>query len=159
MKNKLELLCIHCTATPEGREVYPDDIRKWHLSPVDKGGRGWSRVGYSDMILLNGVVAGLVKYNDDEFVDPWEITNGAKGINHKTRHVVYVGGTDKKGNAKDTRTPAQLEALKDYVFSTIKKHPDIKVCGHNQFAPKACPSFDVKLWCRSIGVHEKNILK
>jgi N-acetylmuramoyl-L-alanine amidase len=156
---KLELLCIHCTATPEGREVYPEDIRKWHLSPISAGGRGWSRVGYSDLIMTLGTVVNLMRYNDDNIVDPWELTNGATGINHKTRHIVYAGGTDKKGNAKDTRTKAQLQAMTDYIWAFLKKHPQVKICGHNQFAAKACPSFDVPKWLRSIGIPEQNIYK
>lgn len=155
--SKLQLLCIHCTATPEGRAVYPDDIRRWHLSPISEGGRGWSKVGYSDMIMLNGMPINLVKYNDDDIVDPWEITNGAVGINKIARHVVYVGGIDKDGKPKDTRTPEQLETMKSYVRTFITKHPDAKICGHNQFAPKACPSFDVPKWLRSIGIPENNI--
>lgn len=156
MGKKLELLCIHCTATPEGRQVFPDDIRKWHLSPPPVG-RGWSRLGYSDMITLSGMVVRLVNYNDDDIVDPWEITNGASGINSKSRHIVYVGGTDKVGNPKDTRNHEQKEAMKSYVRNFVAKYPDAKVCGHNQFAPKACPSFDVPAWLRSIGIPEKNI--
>lgn len=154
---KLKLLCIHCTATPEKRAVYPDDIRKWHLSPVSEGGRGWKQVGYSDMIMLDGTPIRLVNYNEDDNVDPWEITNGASGINSISRHVVYVGGTDKKGNPKDTRTPEQIETLKSYVKTFLKNHPTAKVCGHNQFAPKACPSFDVPNWLRSIGIPKENI--
>ena len=34
---KLKYLVIHCTATPEGREVSSADIRKWHTSPVAQG--------------------------------------------------------------------------------------------------------------------------
>lgn len=154
--SKLQLLVIHCTATPEGRAVYADTIHKWHTSPPPEG-RGWKQVGYSDMILLAGTLVNLVKYNDDDVVDPWEITNGATGINAIARHIVYVGGTDAKGNPKDTRTPAQIEMLTSYVRNTIKKHPHIKVAGHNQFAQKACPSFDVPTWLRSIGVAESNI--
>lgn len=156
--SKLQLLVIHCTATPEGRPVYPDTIREWHTSPPPKG-RGWKQVGYSDMILLDGTPICLVPYNDDAEVDPWEITNGATGINSIARHVVYVGGTDKKGNAKDTRTAAQLKTLTNYVRNTIKNHPHIKIAGHNQFAPKACPSFDVPAWCKSIGIADANIYK
>jgi N-acetylmuramoyl-L-alanine amidase len=153
---KLQLLCIHCTATPEGMVVYPDDIRRWHLSPPPQG-RGWKQVGYSDMIMLNGMPVKLVKYNDDDEVDPWEITNGAVGINRISRHIVYVGGVDKSGKPKDTRTGSQLETMRSYVKTFLSKHPDARVCGHNQFAPKACPSFDVPAWLRSIGIPEKNI--
>lgn len=153
---KLQFLCIHCTATPEGRHVYPDDIRRWHLSPPPDG-RGWKQVGYSEMIMLSGAIIRLVNYNDDDNVDPWEITNGASGINSKTRHIVYVGGTDKSGNPKDTRTSGQIETMKSFIRTFISKHPNVKVCGHNQFAPKACPSFDVPSWLKSIGIPQKNI--
>lgn len=153
---KLELLCIHCTATPEGRQVFPDDIKRWHMSPPPNG-RGWSRVGYSEMIMLSGAMVRLQDYNEDDVVDSWELTNGAVGINNKTRHIVYVGGTDKKGKPKDTRTQEQIETMRSYVRDFVKKHPDTKVCGHNQFANKACPSFDVPSWLRSIGIQEKNI--
>lgn len=158
MPKKLSILCIHCTATPEGRIVTPDDIRDWHLSPAPKG-RGWKQVGYSDMILLGGNLINLVPFDDDDEVDAWEITNGAAGINSIARHIVYVGGTDKKGKAKDTRTADQRLTLEKYVRSMIKKYPKIKVAGHNQFAEKACPSFDVPTWLRSIGVAEENIYK
>lgn len=40
---KLKYLVIHCTATPEGREVSGAEIRAWHTNPVSKGGRGWNR--------------------------------------------------------------------------------------------------------------------
>jgi hypothetical protein len=111
------------------------------------------------MILLDGKVENLVPYNDNHYVEPWEITNGVAGINNVSRHVVYVGGCDKDGKPKDTRTAAQKKALENYVVAFILKHPGILVAGHNQFANKACPSFDVAGWLRSIGVLEKNIYK
>lgn len=159
MKKKLLYLVIHCTATSEGREVSSDEIRKWHLSPQPQG-RGWKQVGYTDMIHLNGAIERLVPNNEDAFVDGWEITNGAKGINSVARHIVYVGGCEPHGQtAKDTRTPAQREALAKFVRNFVSKNPDVKVAGHNQFAAKACPSFDVPKWLRSIGIAEKNIYK
>ena len=155
---KLAYLIIHCTATTEGREVYPDDIRRWHTSPVSEGGRGWRQVGYSDLIMLNqGVLINLVKYDDDDVVDPWEITNGASGINSISRHIVYAGGCDRKMNPKDTRTPEQTATLTRYVRNFVAKYPHIKVAGHNQLAKKACPSFNVPEWLRSIGIPERNI--
>lgn len=47
---KLKYLVIHCTATPEGREVSGAEIRAWHTNPVSKGGRGWKQVGYTDLV-------------------------------------------------------------------------------------------------------------
>lgn len=154
---KLELLVIHCTATPQGRAVTKEDIIRWHTSPVELGGRGWRQVGYSDMIMLDGKLVNLVPYNEDDNVDKWEITNGVAGINSKSRHVVYVGGTDKKGKALDTRTPEQIKTMVAYVTRTIQLHPSIRIAGHNQFAVKACPSFDVPAWLRALGINEKFI--
>lgn len=122
-------------------------------------GRGWKKVGYSKLILLNGVVHSFVQENDDEFVDQFEITNGAVGINSESMHICYVGGVDKNLNPKDTRTELQKLSLKEIVLLTIKKQPDIKVAGHYHFAKKGCPSFNVEKWLESIGVPEQNIYR
>lgn len=152
---KLQFLVLHCTATPQGREVTSDEIRKWHTSPVSKGGRGWKQVGYTDMIHTDGRIERLVKNNEDANVDAWEITNGAVGYNAVSRHVVYVGGLSADGNtAVDTRTPAQLRAMENYVKDFHSRFPDVKIVGHNQLAAKACPSFDVKQWLKSIGINQ-----
>lgn len=153
---KLKYLVIHCTATPEGRDVSAADIRRWHTAPVSAGGRGWKQVGYTDLIHTDGRVERLVANNEDANVDPWEITNGAAGYNSVSRHIVYAGGVDANNvqKAKDTRTPAQKEALKRYVLDFHRKHPTVKIVGHNQLAAKACPSFDVSQWLKSIGINQ-----
>jgi N-acetylmuramoyl-L-alanine amidase len=154
---KLKYLVIHCTATPEGREVTSDQIRHWHLDPPPAG-RGWHQVGYTDLFHLNGGVERMVANNNDGIVDPWEITNGAVGINSISRHVVYAGGlTSDAKRAKDTRTPDQRKSMLCYVRDMIRQNPDILVAGHNQFAPKACPSFDVPIWLEANLIPDKNI--
>ena len=150
---RLQYLVIHCTATPEGREVSAADIRRWHTSPAPAG-RGWKQVGYTDLFHLDGSVERLVDNNEDMNVDPWEITNGAKGYNGVSRHVVYAGGCDKEMEPKDTRTEAQKEALKRYVLDFHARHPDVRIVGHNQLAAKACPSFDVAQWLAAIGIKQ-----
>lgn len=160
MGQQLRNLVIHCSATPEDQEITKDDIFRMHTSPKHLGGRGWNRVGYSDMIYLDGSLHNLVPYNMDDVVDLWEISNGAKGINGFSRHVMYVGGMDKNGKKpKDTRTSEQIAALDTYVKFTILRHPGIQVLGHYQApgANKACPSFDVPSWLREIGIPEINI--
>lgn len=152
---KLERLVLHCTATPEGREVTGNEIRAWHTNPVSKGGRGWKQVGYTDMIHLDGRVERLVQNNEDNMVDTWEITNGAKGYNSVSRHVVYVGGVARDGKTpRDTRTSAQLEAMATYVRDFHRRFPDVRIVGHNELAAKACPSFDVQKWLVSIGIKQ-----
>ena len=51
MMRHIDEIILHCSATPEGRDVSLDDIRRWH---VDE--RGWSDVGYHFVITLDGVV-------------------------------------------------------------------------------------------------------
>lgn len=150
---KLKYLVLHCTATPEGREVSSNDIRAWHTNPVSKGGRGWKQVGYTDLIHLNGEIERLVDNNEDANVDPWEITNGAKGYNSISRHVVYVGGVVADGKTtKDTRTKAQRAAMEAYVKEFHRKYPNVRIIGHREVAAKDCPSFDVQVWLKEIGV-------
>ena len=152
---ELKRLVIHCTDTPEGRKVPSDDIRSWHTSPTSQGGRGWKQVGYTDMFHLDGTVERLVKNNEDANVDPWEITNGAKGYNSTSRHIVYVGGRAATSKTpKDTRTEEQKEAMKQYVLDFHRRHPDVAIVGHNALSNKACPSFDVPAWLREIGINQ-----
>lgn len=150
---RLQYLVIHCTATPEGREVSAADIRRWHTSPPPAG-RGWRQVGYTDLFHLDGRVERLVANNGDANVDPWEVTNGVAGYNGVSRHIVYAGGCDAGMKPKDTRTAAQKEALRKYVLDFHARHPDVKIVGHNQLAAKACPSFDVAAWLREIGIRQ-----
>lgn len=150
---KVKHLVIHCTATPEGREVTGAEIRAWHTNPVSRGGRGWKQVGYTDLFHLDGSVERLVANNEDDNVDPAEITNGAAGYNSCSRHIVYAGGVARDGKTpKDTRTAAQKEALERYVKDFHRRFPDVKIVGHNQLAAKACPSFNVPAWLKQIGV-------
>lgn len=159
MPKRLKYLVIHCTATLAGREVSAAEIRRWHTSPPPVG-NGWKQVGYTDLVHLDGHVERLVPNNEDDMVDVWEITNGVKGQNSVSRHVVYAGGLIEKDGetvAFDTRTPAQTQALTKYVLDFVAAHPQVKVAGHNAFAAKDCPSFDVRTWAESIGVKSKNI--
>lgn len=151
----LKYLVIHCTATPEGREVTAANIRAWHTNPTSQGGRGWKQVGYTDLFKLDGTVERLVKNNEDAQVDPWEVTNGATGYNSISRHVVYAGGVARDGKtAKDTRTPGQLDAMEVYVKDFHRRFLNVKIIGHNEVAAKACPSFDVQRWLKSIGIKQ-----
>lgn len=153
---RLEYLIIHCTATPEGREVTSDEIRHWHTDPVSKGGRGWRQVGYTDLIHLDGSVERLVDNNEDANVDPWEITNGAKGYNAISRHVVYAGGWCEAHSrkSKDTRTEAQKKAMAEYVRDFHRRFPGVKIIGHREVSATACPGFDVQEWLKEIGIKQ-----
>ena len=115
------------------------------------GGRGWRQVGYSYLFHLNGGVEELVPVNDDDTIDPWEVTNGAVGFNSTSIHICYVGGIDRHGHPADTRTPSQRQSMSRWVRRFRNRHPDVKIVGHCELNPhKACPSFDVKEWLKGV---------
>ena len=143
------------------REKLPDEKINGKLIKNIKG-RGWDRFGYSDFLHLDGSLENLTPFNQDNKVDPWEITWGVAGINSRSRHICYAGGLreeviDDHYEPADTRTDEQIYSMEVYVRYMILRHPNIKVAGHRQFANKACPCFDVPTWARSIGIPEKNI--
>ena len=88
MLRTIQFLVIHCTATPESREVSSAEIRHWHTDPVSKGGRGWKQVGYTDMVHLDGRVERLVNNNEDAQEDERDVTNGAAGCDRISRDSV-----------------------------------------------------------------------
>ena len=131
-KRAINEIIVHCTATPEGRDVSVETIRGWHKQ------NGWKDIGYHYVVMLDGTV----KPGRPEA----QIGAHVAGHNTGTLGVVYVGGVAKDGKtAKDTRTEEQKAALLELVKALMAKYPTVKkVTGHNQYAAKACPSFDVR---------------
>lgn len=123
-------LIWHCTATPEGREHTVAEITAWHKA------RGFATIGYHKVVHLDGSVS---EGRPESVV-------GAHVQNHNTGTLgyVYVGGCDKAMKPKDTRTPAQKATMLRLTKEAIAKYGIKKVSGHNQYAAKACPSFDVR---------------
>lgn len=165
---KLKYLVIHSLATPEGKFFDKADVIKWHTSPIqidrrtgkNTGGRGWIRPGYRDLILLDGTLQNIIKHDNDDFIDRWEVSNGVKGLNGNAAHTAYVGGMDKEGkNPKDTRTEQQLYTMEIEIRHVIIEHPDIQILGHKEApdAKTACPGFDVSAWLKELEIPKKNI--
>ena len=151
---QLKLLVIHSTATPPGREVSAADIRRWHCAPISKGGRGWKQVGYTDMVHLDGTVERLVENNEDDVVDPWEITNGAKGITGQPGTSCTSAAWIATGRPR--RTPGRRSSGKPCKLcgTSIAASRSLRIVGHNELAAKACPSFDVQKWLKEIGINQ-----
>jgi hypothetical protein len=124
----IEMIIIHCSATPEGRDVSTDEIRSWHLD------RGWSDIGYHFVVELDGTV------NDGR---PLEISGAhAKGHNSNSIGICYVGGLDESGEPKDTRTPEQEKALVELLENLKDQYPEAQIIGHRDVSDKDCPCFD-----------------
>lgn len=147
MKNfPIKRIVVHCTATREGQAVNASTIQKWHKA------KGWKDIGYHYIILLDGRIE---KGRADNVVG-----SHVAGWNTGSLAIVYIGGLDKDGNPKDTRTAAQKLALKGLVTKLAAAHNVKRVIGHRDLSPdkdgdgiveknewlKGCPCFDMPLW-------------
>ncbi len=134
----IDKIIIHCSDTPEGRAVTVDEIRRWHKE------RGFSDIGYHYVIMLDGSVC------DGR---PLEQAGAhCKGQNAHSIGICYVGGCDLNRRPKDTRTDAQKTAMAGLIRELKRRFPTATIHGHNEFANKACPSFDVQKWKKEVGL-------
>ncbi len=131
-------IVIHCSATPEGRDIGAAEIDAMHRE------RGFVRIGYHYVIRLDG----RVETGRDEDAPGAHL----KGHNSNSIGVCYVGGYDRDLKAKDTRTEAQTIALVDLIRGLLKRYPGARVTGHRDWPAvnKACPCFDVIPWWASV---------
>ena len=129
---KIDKIIVHCSATREGQHIDVDTIRDWHVN-----GRGWSDIGYHYIIYLDGTV---------HPGRPIERSGAhTKGQNSNSIGICYIGGVETDGKTpKDTRTPEQKAALDNLLFVLTDIFANTSIHGHNEFAAKACPSFDVQ---------------
>ena len=98
----LNRVILHCSATPEGREVSVETIREWHTDPPPRG-RGWSDIGYHYVIHLNGEI---------EIGRPIEVQGAhVSGENEDSIGICYIGGVDAANEPKDTMTVLQAIAF------------------------------------------------
>jgi N-acetylmuramoyl-L-alanine amidase len=139
----LSEVIVHCTATrPDwwaGRSTADKvaEVRRWHMQ-----GNGWRNIGYHLLIDRNGTVA---------FGRPLaETGTHTMGRNPGTIGVALFGGhgsasTDRFG---DHFTPEQDAALRRVLAALQAHYGPLAVTGHNQWAAKACPGFNVPKWLK-----------
>ena len=127
MRN-INLIIVHCSATPEGRNVAVADIDRWHRE------RGFDGIGYHYVVYIDGSVHEGRPLN--------KVGAHCKGHNTHSIGICYIGGVDLNGKPKDTRTLAQKDALVNLLMRLKRRFPKAVIRGHRDFAAKACPSFD-----------------
>ena len=139
----INLVVIHCSATPADMDVGAAEIRDWHVND-----NGWRDIGYHWVIRRNGVV---------ERGRPEE-QEGAHTVGHNRASigVCMVGGVRREGGllvAEDNFTVLQWESLRSLVRDLLRRFPGAEVLGHRDFdRHKACPSFSVRDWLAREGI-------
>jgi N-acetylmuramoyl-L-alanine amidase len=137
----INLIVVHCAATRPSQDVGVAEIRAWHKQ------RGWSDIGYHYVIRRSGQL---------EHGRPLEVV-GAHAVGHNARSVgvCLVGGLNEQGQPSDEYAPEQLEVLRNVLEWLREHYPATRIVGHRDLpnVAKACPSFDVAAWCRSVGIN------
>ena len=134
----VKYLTIHCAATPEGRHVTAEQITAW-----DKAKFG--QTSYHWVLELDGMMRRTLR-DDQKGAHVGKANTGNIGI-------CYIGGVDKLGNPKDTRTDAQTKSLLTLIRTYKARYPGIIIRGHRDWpgTKKACPSFSVADWLEQAG--------
>jgi hypothetical protein len=133
-KQGLPYCFSHCTATRQTATV----------KAIQNGwrARGWVNDGYNVLTSANGDWTYLVAFD--------KVANGVAGFNSKAIHKSYIGGVNEQGKGFDNRTPEQLLFDKHWHYLIRKYCPWIEERGHNEVSNKACPSYKVKEWLKTI---------
>lgn len=141
---KVDLIVVHCSATPPGVSLSPQDLEREHRR------RGFDGCGYHYYVRRDGLICSM---------RPVERPGAhAKGFNATSIGVCYEGGLDADGRPADTRTPQQRHSLRVLVRVLLQDFPGCRVTGHRDLSPdrngngvvepeewlKACPCFDVQ---------------
>jgi N-acetylmuramoyl-L-alanine amidase len=128
---EIKHIVVHCTATPQTTTVA--SIQNYWRSTLK-----WKSPGYHIIVHADGT---LTRLQPNE-----KPTNGVAGHNANSLHVSYIGGIDKEGKPKDTRTLNQKQSLLAVITVWKRLFPNAIVQGHRDFpgVSKACPSFDAK---------------
>ena len=126
-------IIVHCSAEPPGRPTGAETIDDWHKS------NGWNGIGYHFVILINGEIEGGRPLG--------RVGAHVKGHNHNSVGVCMIGGLDANMKPTDKHyTDEQWKSLARLVEELLVKYPGATVHGHNEFASKPCPCFDVPVW-------------
>ncbi len=134
MKREVKYIVIHCTATQP--ETTIESIKRYW-----KEVKGWGDTpGYHYIIKPDGEIVKLLDESKNSY--------GVYAHNSECISISYIGGIDKQGKAKDTRTRKQEVAMFNKIVELTERYKAAKVVGHRDFpgVNKACPSFDVKTW-------------
>lgn len=140
---KINLIVIHCSATPVNRDYMPEQLTADHRA------RGFNGAGYHFYVRKSGYVVRMRPLDQP----------GAhvEGYNANSIGICYEGGLDSGMKPADTRTQQQKESLLRIIGELLALYPGIKrIVGHRDLSPdlnhdgtieasewmKTCPCFN-----------------
>lgn len=138
VKRPIDKIIIHCSATPPDMDIGAAEIDRWHKE------RGFKEIGYHWVIRRDGTI--------EDGRDPEKVGAHVQGHNTGSFGICLVGGIDKAGKPAKNFTEAQWRTLERFIRALRADYPKATIHGHNEFAQKACPSFDVQDWLTGLNL-------
>lgn len=136
-------IAVHCSDTrPDwmhngGLAAQVAEIRRWHIED-----RHWRDVAYHWLIGRDGdILAGRRET---------EIGAGIAGHNSGVIHICLIGGYGSAATDqfKDHFTGAQDRSARQLIQGISMRTQIRQISGHNDYAAKACPGFNVAKWLK-----------
>lgn len=138
---RINEIIVHCSATRPTMDIGTAEIRGWHVND-----NGWSDIGYHYVIRRNGEI------EDGRPLD----RRGAHcyGRNANSVGICLIGGhgSCEHDEPEDHYTPAQMAALHGLCIDLVNEYPVTLISGHNEYAAKACPGFQVQPWAEEMAL-------
>ena len=140
-RKRTTCIAVHCSATGPEQDVGAREIDRWHRA------QGWACIGYHYVIRRDGAL---------EAGRPLDQTGAhCQGKNTGSIGICLVGGIEKTPEGKTVSranyTAAQYQTLGRLVRELHARFPGAEIRGHQDFANKACPCFDVAAWWKEVG--------
>lgn len=119
-EREIKEFIIHCSATKEYKVYTFKDIENMHARRFKK--IGGCHCGYHLIVYLDGTI---IQTKNLEFMG-----QHTTGHNKESIGICYIGGLDKDGKPKDTRTLAQKKAINSLLYELLFLYPERKILGH-----------------------------
>ena len=124
-------IIVHCSATKPSMDIGAEWIRKIHIKE-----KKYRDIGYHFVIRRNGA------QEDGRPIE--QIGSHAKSHNSGTIGICLAGGISETGRPENNFTSAQFESVQMLIGYLKERYPTIvKLSGHNDYANRACPCFNV----------------
>lgn len=151
MSRDINLIVVHCSATPPSKDIGAHEIRDMHTMPTPIGntnmyrylgknytfhdlpegvqgrsGRGWSDIGYHNIIRR----CGALEHGRDLSIPGAH----ARGYNANSIGICLAGGINELGQAENNFGEAQLITLRGYIDTMLEVFPGSKLVGHRDLS-------------------------
>lgn len=137
MDVSISKIIVHCSDTPDHRDIGAQTIHAWHRQPpFNFDGIGYHRIIRRDAVIEHGRP---------------EYWSGAhcKGHNKGSLGVCLVG--------RNEFTPGQMDSLAALIQDWCRRYPIRVICGHRDLDPrKTCPNFNVTEWLKNRQLNPNN---